>query len=202
MFLKKLTVICSFFVLLACNQPQTQSAQTKKVADTVFSTVISAEEKLVPAAALIVSGKSIGQITLRENADSVYKALGKPDSGDAAMGKSLSTWYADHNPKGYQTQVFCVRNLGNPDENISRIKQIRVTSPYFKTSERIGAGSTLTEIQTKFKVIKTASYPDKKPPYQIYDDKKGIAFEILNGKCRAVIVYLPGDRGGITYLSF
>lgn len=202
MFLKKLTVICSFFLLLACNQPQTQSAQTKKVADTVFSTVISAEEKLVPAAALIVPGKSIGQITLRENADSVYKALGKPDSGDAAMGKSLSTWYADHNPKGYQTQVFCVRNLGNPDENISRIKQIRVTSPYFKTSERIGAGSTLTEIQTKFKVIKTASYPDKKPPYQIYDDKKGIAFEILNGKCRAVIVYLPGDRGGITYLSF
>ncbi|WP_419802178.1 hypothetical protein [Mucilaginibacter sp.] len=202
MFLKKLTVVCSFFLLLACNQPQTQSAQTKKVADTVFSTVISAEEKLVPAAALIVPGKSIGQITLRENADSVYKALGKPDSGDAAMGKSLSTWFADHNPKGYQTQVFCVRNLGNPDENISRIKQIRVTSPYFKTSERIGAGSTLTEIQTKFKVIKTASYADKKPPYQIYDDKKGIAFEILNGKCRAVIVYLPGDRGGITYLIF
>ncbi|RYE28858.1 MAG: hypothetical protein EOP42_15775 [Sphingobacteriaceae bacterium] len=195
------------FLLTACNQPQTKSDQTKNAADTVFSTTISAEEKSVAekpvaAAALITPAKSIGKISLKESADSVYKDLGKPDSGDAAMGKSLSTWYSDHDPKGYQTQIFCTRNMGNADENVSRVKQIRVTSPYFKTKEEIGVGATLMQIQSRFKVIKTASYADKKPPYQIYDDQKGIAFEILNGKCRAVIVYLPGDRGGITYLSF
>lgn len=204
MSLKKSVVICVFYGLFAaCNQPQTKSTQTKKVADTVFSTIISAEEKQVSDAALIIPGKSIGKISLKENAEEVYKILGKPDSGDAAMGKSLSTWYANHNPKGYQTQIFCSRNMGSPDENTSRVKQIRVTSPFFKTKEGIGAGSTLAQIQTKFKVVKTASYPDKKPPYQIYDDKKSIAFEIDNNqKCMAVIVYLPGDRGGITYLSF
>ena len=203
MSLKKPVVVCVFYCLfVACNQPQTKSAQTKKVADTVFSTIISAEENRVPAATLIVPAKSIGHITLRENADSVYKQLGKPDSGDAAMGKSLSTWYANHDPKGYQTQVFCSRYLGSLDENISRVKQIRVTSPFFKTKEGIGAGATLAQIQAKFKVVKTALYPNKKPPYAIYDDKKGIAFEISGGKCTAVIIYLPGDRGGITYLSF
>ncbi len=200
MLLKKLIVIGGFYCFLtACNQSTTQ---TKNAADTVFSSVISAEEKQVSAAALIVPGKSIGHITLRENADSVYKALGKPDSGDAAMGKSLSTWYANHNPKGYQTQIFCSRYMGSPDENTSRVKQIRVTSPFFKTKEGIGTGTVLAQVQVKFKVIKTASFKNKKPPYAIFDNRKGIAFEVSGGKCTAVIIYLPGDRGGITYLSF
>lgn len=203
MSLKKSVVVCVFYGLFAaCQQSQTKSTQTKKVADTVFSTIISAEEKQVIAAALIVPGKSIGHITLRENADSVYKALGKPDSGDAAMGKSLSTWYANHNPKGYQTQIFCSRYMGPPDENTSRVKQIRVTSPFFKTKEGIGTGAVLAQIQAKFKVIKTASFKNKKPPYAIFDNQKGIAFEVSGGKCTAVIIYLPGDRGGINYLPF
>ncbi len=202
LFKKPVVIAVSYLLLTACNQSQTKSTQTQNVADTVFNTAISTAEKSVAAAALITPAKSIGKISLNENADLVYKALGKPDSGDAAMGKSLSTWYADHDPKGYQTQIFCARNMGNSDENISRVKQIRVTSPYFKSKENIGVGATLAQIEAEFKVVKTASYPTKKPPYQIYDDKKGIAFEILNGKCRAVIVYLPGDRGGITYLSF
>lgn len=203
MLLKKFVVVCVFYGLFAaCNQHQTKSTQTKKIADTVFNTIISAEEKQVIAAALIVPGKSIGHITLRENADSVYKALGKPDSGDAAMGKSLSTWYANHNPTGYQTQIFCSRYMGSPAENTSRVKQIRVTSPFFKTKEGIGTGAVLAQVQAKFKVIKTASYSNKKPPYDIYDSKNGIAFEISDKKCTAVIIYLPGDRGGINYLPF
>lgn len=194
---------CNIFLLTACNQSQTKSTQTQNAADTVFSTLISAEEKQAAAAALIVPEKSIGKISLKEDAAEVYKQLGKPDSGDAAMGKSLSTWYASHDPKGYQTQIFCSRNMGNPDENISRVKQILVTSPFFKTKEGLGVSSTLKEINTVFKVIKTVSYEKKKPPYAIYDNEKGIAFEINNSqKCLAIIVYLPGDRGGITYLSF
>lgn len=203
MSLRKSVVVCVFYGLFAaCNQPQSKSTQTKKVADTVFSTIISAEEKLVSDAALIVPGKSIGKISLKENAEEVYKTLGKPDSGDAAMGKSLSTWYANHNPKGYQTQIFCSRNMGSPDETTNRVKQIRVTSPFFKTKEGIGTGAVLAQIQAKFKVIKTASFKNKKPPYTIFDNRKGIAFEVSGGKCTAVIIYLPGDRGGITYLSF
>jgi len=203
MSLRKSVVVCVFYGLFAaCNQTQTKSTQTKKVADTVFSTIISAEEKSVPASALIIPGKSIGKILLKEDAELVYKQLGKPDSGDAAMGKSLSTWYANHNPKGYQTQIFCSRYMGSPDENTSRVKQIRVTSPFFKTKEGIGAGSTLAQIQTKFKVVKTASYLNKKLPYDIFDNQNGIAFEIAGKKCTAVIIYLPGDRGGFTYLPF
>ncbi len=173
----------------ACHPPQS--------GHTVFTIL-----KTVPTAQLIVPGKSIGQTRLNENAGLVFKRLGKPDDGDAAMGKSLATWYASHNPSGYQTQVFCSRYMGG-DENVSRVKQIRVTSPYFKTANGIGAGSTLKQINASFKVRKTLAYIENKQSFFVYDTNKGIAFEIAaNGKCVGVIVCLPGDQGGFTYLPF
>ena len=202
-FFTSLPIAFCCVLFLACNSPQNQSAQSKAAADTIVNTAISTLEKQVPADSLIIPGKSIGQISLNENAANVYKLLGKPDSSDAAMGKSLSTWYADHDKKGYVTQIFCARDMGNADENISSINQIRVTSPYFKTKEGICAGTTLQEINAVFSTKKSVSYPNKNSPYAIYDNGKGIAFEINNSqKCMAVIVYLPGDKGGITYLSF
>lgn len=166
--------------------------------DAVFTT-----QKSVSAAQLIVRGKSIGQTKLNEDAKLVFQRLGKPDGGDAAMGKSLAVWYANHNPQGYQTQIFFSRQMGAADENVSRVKQIRVTSPYFKTVNGIGAGSTLKQIHASFKVKKTASYKEKKQSFSVYDTDKGIAFETAaTGKCVGVIVYLPEDRGGFTYFPF
>ncbi len=191
MRLSKILLILIFLLLInGCNQP--------KPAHAVFTA-----QKSVTEAQLIIPGKSIGKISLKEDAAEVYKLLGKPDSGDAAMGKSLSTWYANHDPKGYQTQIFCSRNMGNLDETISRVIQIRVTSPYFKTANGIGVGSTLKQINAVFKVIKTASYPNKKPPYAIYDDKKGIAFEIsAEGKCVGIIIHLLNNYSRTTYFPF
>lgn len=165
---------------------------------TVFTT-----QKTVPAAQLIVPGKSIGQTRLKENAELVFKRLGQADDGDAAMGKSLATWYAGHHPSGYQTQVFFSRYMAGMDDTTSRVKQIRVTSLYFKTANGIGPGSTLKQINTFFKVNKTAAFTENKRPYFIYDTHKGIAFETnASSICTGVIIYLSGDRGGFTYLPF
>ncbi len=158
--------------------------------------------KPVPTARLIVPGKSIGQIKLYDNAELLLKKFGKPDAGDAAMGRSIATWYAGHKPSGYQTQVFCSRYMGG-DENVSRVKQIRVTSPYFKTANGIGVGSTLKQLNVSFRGRKTSTYKENKQLFFVYDSGKGIAFETSeSGKCAGVIVYLPGDRGGFTYLPF
>lgn len=160
-------------------------------------------QKPVTAAQLIAPGKSIGQTKLLEDAKVVFKRLGKPDSGDAAMGKSLSTWYANHNPKGYQTQIFCSRKMGSADETISRVIQIRITSPYFKTTNGIGVGSTLKQINASFTSKKTSSYQENKQTFFVYDSVKGIAFEVsAGGKCVGIIVHLLKDYGGTTYLPF
>ena len=48
---------------------------------------------------LITPGKSIGQMVLNEATSEAMSRLGKPDFADAAMGKSVSVWYDDHNKK-------------------------------------------------------------------------------------------------------
>lgn len=191
MRLSKFLLILIFLLLInGCNQP--------KPAHAVFIT-----QKSVTEAQLINPGKSIGKISLKEDAAEVYKLLGKPDSGDAAMGKSLSTWYANHDPKSYQTQIFCSRNMGNPDETISRVIQIRVTSPYFKTVNSIGVGSTLKQINASFINKKTSSYKENKQNFFVYDTDKGIAFEVsAEGKCVGIIIHLLNNYSGTTYFPF
>ncbi|MEX8548580.1 MAG: hypothetical protein V5804_13335 [Mucilaginibacter sp.] len=184
-------LLVGFWLLFSFNTPPKNNY-------TVFT-----DQKTVPIAQLIVPGKSIGQTKLQEDAVLVYKRLGRPDAGDAAMGKSLATWYAGHRSLGYQTQVFFSRYMGGMDDITSRVKQIRVTSPYFKTAEGIGPGSTLKQINAFFKVRKTAAFTENKQRYFVYDTFKGIAFESnAGGKCTGVIIYLLGGRGGFTYLPF
>ncbi|RYE19521.1 MAG: hypothetical protein EOP42_28930 [Sphingobacteriaceae bacterium] len=188
--LLKYLLISSFLLIGGCNQPESKPA--------VFNV-----PKPVTAVQLIIPGKSIGKITLNENAELVFKKLGKPDAGDAAMGKSVATWYANHDSASYQTQIFCSRQMGTAHENTNSIKQIRITSPYFKTVNGIGAGSMLKQINAFFIVKKTLTYKENKQQFFVYDTIKGIAFEVAaNGKCVGIIVYLPENAGNITYLPF
>jgi hypothetical protein len=152
-------------------------------------------------AQLIVPGKSAGQTTLNENTANLIKRMGKPDDGDAAMGKSLSTWYAGHDTSGYQTQVFSSRNMGN--EEISRVKQIRVTSPWFKTAHGMHVGTPLKRIYSDFKLTKVATYTDESGTYGIYDDEgAGIAFETDDkDQCSGIIIHEPKTKLG-AYLPF
>ena len=98
-------------------------------------------DKPVPLSQLVVPGISVGQTAINEASENVHKRLGKPDGGDAAMGKSVSIWYANHDTSSYLTQMFFTRNMGN--DETSRVKQIRVTSPWFKLNNNLFAGSPL-----------------------------------------------------------
>jgi hypothetical protein len=84
------------------------------------------------------AGVSIGQTTINESGENVHKRLGTPDGGDAAMGKSVSIWYANHDTTGYVTQMYFSRGQGN--DEIKRVKQIRVTSPFFKINNEVHTG--------------------------------------------------------------
>ena len=160
---------------------------------------------------LIVPGKSIGLIKLNEQAEVVLKLLGKPDKADAAMGKSLQTWYADPvisrpGTPVYETDIFFARNMGSTDES-SRAKQIRITSPEFKLERGIGVNTALETIQAQFpEAIKTATYtsPQNRETVSVYHDKKaGIAFEIAKtGKCIGIGIQEAGKSNFEVYTAF
>jgi hypothetical protein len=154
---------------------------------------------------LIVPGKSIGQIMIGEKMEEVAHLLGIPDYGDAAMGKAISIWYSKNSTKKYSTTIYSTSNFGDTNE-VKKVQNIRVTSPYFITENFIKCESNLRFIQQQ--------YPEMKKPQAYYKDtasltrinifeniKEGIAFEInKSGKCVGISVYKPGKRITQTYL--
>lgn len=176
---------------IACNQSATQRTVTQS--DTTGA-------KHLPIDKMITPGGGIGKITIGQNADTVMKVLGKPDSSDAAMGSQLMTWYDKHDPKAYQLNVFSHRNMGAKDEAISRVKAIRVTSPAFNTSEMIHAGTPFRAINKHFSLRKITS--TNKKGVAIYNDQKGgIAFEVDSDNICSAIIVFARDGGSITYLN-
>lgn len=191
--------------LAACNQSPktTTTVDSIAIADTLNQdNDTAALNKPVTADKLIVPGKAIGQTKLNEDATEVFKRLGKPDGGDAAMGKALSIWYAGHDTTGYQTMIYTARQMGTQDD-VARVKQIRVTSPWFMTAEGIHSGSTLQQISKVYEVKKSATFTLNKEAYTIYRSPKGIAFEVDPQEvCKGIIVFDAASQPGETYLPF
>ncbi|WP_069658459.1 hypothetical protein [Arcticibacter eurypsychrophilus] len=150
---------------------------------------------------LLIPGKSAGKTMLNEDAEEVYKRFGRPDWGDAAMGKSIALWYSNHDSTLHSVAIYTVRDMGN--DPIALVSQIRVTSPLFKTKEVIHTTSNLDAIRKVFKVEKTEDYDDEGKKYTVYDCKSGISFEMdHHNLCVAIIIHQFGQVGNGTYLKF
>lgn len=193
--------------LLSCKQKNVSTpAETSqpdsiiKAADT--SVVDLPGDKPVPLAQLIVPGISLGQTTINESAENVHKRLGTPDGGDAAMGKSISIWYANHDTTGYVTQMYFSRGQG--DDEVKRVKQIRVTSPAFKINSKLHVGTHLKSVWPLYKLKKVATFTDNGGNRSLYDDiKGGIAFDVDDKDIiTGITVHEPGREAASTYLPF
>jgi hypothetical protein len=196
--LKRVFIPLLIPVLFACNQPAKQASTTTD-SDTTAAADTGTFVKEIPADQLIVPGRSIGHLVIGSATDSVIAVLGKPDGGDAAMGSSLAYWDGKGESKGYRTSVFSHRNMGGKDENTNRIKQVRVTSPWFKTIEGTATGLTLQQISEHYNLKPVTTYKQLK----VYDDvNAGIAFDIdsVSKKCVGIIVHVPKDTVG-AYLN-
>lgn len=156
------------------------------------------------AARMIVAGEMIGQIHLEMNTDSVIALLGKPDRSDAAMGKSWMVWTAGHAARAqHETAVYTARNMGVGKEE-SRVKEIRITSPFFHTADSLHAGLSLEKIRLKrpgLQPVQTAEAATSSGPVFYDDVSSGISFEFdAAGSCVAIIVHAKGKKLTDIYL--
>jgi hypothetical protein len=156
----------------------------------------------------IIPGKGIGQIALNEKRESVIAKLGRPDAGDAAMGKAISIWHSKRKGNDstvHSVTVYSTTNFGDKEES-HKVQSIRITSPVFITAQSIKCSSTLAflkiqcpEIRNPQSFYKDSSTGEK---INIYENvKTGIAFEINSaGKCIGISVHKPGKKITQTYL--
>lgn len=153
----------------------------------------------------IKPGRSAGNIYLGEDMRAVADTLGKPDAGDAAMGKAWGIWYDKDSTGGTRNEIAIYSAYADSTMTGKDVKQIRVTDGKFKTKEGLGTGSNLSSFK--------AAYPDLElrsdylntssgDTLRVYDSKsKGLSAEVIRDICSAVTIHSPGTYANETYFT-
>lgn len=159
----------------------------------------------------IVPGASLGKIRLGQDEDSLERVMPDPTSSDCGMGKCWLTWFSAPKSKAkrQRVDVYQSRNFGF-DNDRARIREIRATSPSFRTVGGTSTANSWSSIQRYYPNLKwVAYYPsDTGARIDIYDDvQQGIAFEVTAktsntpARCVAIIVHRKGHGVGQEYLA-
>jgi hypothetical protein len=200
--MRKYLILIALPLWCACNQSPNGAAST--VHSPLVDSLHKADTVVKPItqARVIIPGKSVGPISINGNADSLSSSMGKPDSSDAAMGASMMIWNVKYKKGTYKTIIYAHRNMGAKDENVSHIKAIFVSSPFYKTTDYSGTGSDLRDVRKFFKLKAHAIPGYTAKQLALYNDyNAGISFEAdSNGHCHGVLVYAKGDSS-VTYIN-
>ena len=197
-YLIALIILC---YLLSCKPNGASKGETPAV-DSTASVVV---DSTVKTDFLVVPGQSLGKARIGDSLAGFTKTIGPADDGNAAMGKSISTWYG--RDKESKLQVYSVIDFGSADEQ-PMIKAVRASSTAFRTAEGFGPGSHLRELQANYDLYLVGKYLVSINGIQqnahVYDDfSAGISFDIsLDSLCTAVTVHPKGDSLANYYLPF
>lgn len=183
----------------ACQSANKTDQNTDSVSNLASTPMQSIDERF-----LVVAGRSIGEINLGEDMEGVGKKLGRPNAGDAAMGKAWGIWYSDDSTAKRRNEIAVYSSYRDTSMRVKDVKQIRITSNKFKTKDGLATGSTLEDVKSKFPTIKklSAYLNEDKDTVAVYDAKKdGIGFEFLKGKSIALTVHQVNIPVNATYLT-
>jgi len=195
------TVILGLSIsLFACQSPKkTDENKADSVTRKASAVAQTTDERF-----LVVAGRSVGEIALGEDMAQVGQKLGRPDAGDAAMGKAWGIWYSGDPMAKHRDEIAVYSSYRDTSMQIKDVKQIRITSNKFKTKDDLATGATLEDIKLKFPDIqKLSTYlNENKDTVTIYDAKKeGIGFEFLKGKSISLTVHPVNVPVNATYLT-
>ncbi|MDQ1142293.1 hypothetical protein [Pedobacter agri] len=193
-------IFLSFIIgLTAC-----QSAEHSGHQQDSTEYITSGKQKNIDSAFLVVPGKSIGEISLGENMTEVGKKLGRPDAGDAAMGKAWGIWYSKDSTDGQKNELAVYSSYRDTSMMVKEVKQIRITSAQFKTRNGLTTGGPEAVTKLKFPAMElVSSYLNQsKDTVNVYDSRQdGIGFEFLKGKSISITVHPVNQSVNGTYLT-
>ncbi|MCZ4223226.1 hypothetical protein [Pedobacter rhodius] len=183
----------------ACQSPENSEQKT----DSIVS-VQSRADKIVDPRFLIVPGRSVGEISLGMDMAAVSVKLGRPDAGDAAMGKAWGIWYSNDSTVRSGNELAIYSSYRDTSMQVKDVKQIRITSSEFKTQDGFTTGRSESEAKLIFPLmVRISAYLNaQKDTVTVYDAKKdGIGFEFLKGKSIALTVHPANRLVNETYLT-
>lgn len=188
-----------FIGFAACQSSQNSGNMSDSIAAVTSGTNENADSSL-----LIIPGRSVGKISLAEDMAGIGAKLGRPDAGDAAMGKAWGIWYRKGSTGGLKNELAIYSSYRDTSMRVKEVKQVRITSPDFKTQDGINVGSTQSATRLKFPSMERISLylNEQKDTVSVYDTKQdGIGFEFLKGKSIALTVHPINQPVNATYLT-
>jgi len=199
--MKSIKIICLGLSIgvAACQSSKNSQHKTDSIAS-----IESGPGKIIDERFLIVPGRSVGDISLGEDMAKVGVKLGRPDAGDAAMGKAWGIWYSKDSTYGQRNELAIYSSYKDTSMRMKDVKQIRITSAQFKTQDGFTTGRTETDTKLKFPAMeKISAYLNKqKDTVTVYDSKPdGIGFEFLKGKSISLTVHPMNQSVNGTYLT-
>lgn len=194
--MKKLFFCFSILLFFNCTEKPKETEKPFTQSEANSPTILEENKKKDNYANQIIPGKSLGTIILNQDATAVLDSLGKPDSGDAAMGKAISTWKKGDN----LLTLYTTTQMGV--ENFSRIKAIRSLSKDFKTVDNLGVSSSIDVLKRYYRLDPIGKFTFNGKHYFLYSTPKGIAFEIgMNQICNGVLLYSQDTNPENYYLA-
>ncbi|NRF40854.1 hypothetical protein [Pedobacter foliorum] len=166
-------------LVMGCNEPKKKTVEEET-------------EARLPAGAfpeysgdlMIVPGKSIDKVFLGQDMSEVFKILGNPSDGDAAMGKSWGIWYLRDSTDTKKGELSVYSSYKNNSMSTKDVKQIVVSATNYRTDKGLRIGVSLDEIKAVFPDVKKAAVylnTAKKDSLVVYDaENEGIAFDVRN----------------------
>ena len=148
----------------------------------------------------IEPGVSVGNITLGEKAEMLFQKKGTPDSSwDAAINKTYNEWFTKPTMMDADTVATSFKTFSVVSgKKEAAVKRIRITSPMYKTALQVKTGNTLAYIKLQYPSLKkpvATAETINGDEIEIYDETdEGIAFEIINNKCIAIIIHEKGQK--------
>jgi hypothetical protein len=195
---------------------RTGSIRLLALISVLFLPMRGGRAQLTGGTGIIVPGIGIGQVRIGERLDDVHRTLGTPKLSDAAMGgKLLEIWrsgpaFEGRRQNGIEELEIYFRREGIDLSGPALVRQIRVTSPFFRTASGISVRSNFARVSAEFNISidEELTYAlsggrSEKEIEMFVDRARGIAFEFRNGAgadpeaggyCRAIHVFQPNTN--------
>lgn len=192
-------------LMLLCLAVACHPSDQKKKEQMHNGTIAENEIKEIDSAKLIIPGIRAGAVYLGEDMQDVFKLLGKPDDGDAAMGSAVGIWYTKSTADSSRRNPLTIfSSYRDSNMVVKAVKQLSVTAPEFSTADGIHTGLKLAALQAAYPALKQAEryVNEHKDTLSIYDNlSEGIAFDIQQDTCSAIIIHPKNKAANHTYLT-
>ncbi|PST83504.1 hypothetical protein C7T94_13190 [Pedobacter yulinensis] len=187
----------------ACTRPKQKQAEQLDAAASRKDSVSVAD---IPEQKLVVPGAAVGMLDIGTDMQEIFQKLGKPDAGDAAMGRAWSVWYhPDSTSQVNDDELNLFSAYADSGMVKKEVRQIRVTSPEYRTDLGIGVGSPYEEMKKQYPAVREVQRlvnMRRGDTLVVYDDvQQGIAFDVCKRRVFALTVHrrsTPMQHGYLT----